>query len=191
MNTKMQLVQTVSLGYQGWDWIAACVWSKPSPSCSFSPSCCSRYLLVLNIRATPAKVRTQVSAHCFSAVSREWWISMFPPPDSIFSLSAVVDDFLTQSSKWKSTCKLQRCTTNVYSQTQSISFDIQIYSDLRSFKNISNLKAFHEQDTFHTTMCHVGCCSKGPWAAIVENIVWPALFLTAGRGSTHSSPSLA
>lgn len=45
--------------------------------------------------------------------------------------------------------------------------------------------------TFHTTMCHVGCWSRVPWAAIVENNVWPALLRTAGRGSTHSSPSLA
>lgn len=45
--------------------------------------------------------------------------------------------------------------------------------------------------TFQTTMCHVGCCSRVPWAAMVENNVCPALFLTAGRGSTHSSPSLA
>ena len=68
-----------------------------------TPSCCSRYLLVLKIRATPASVSTQVSAHCFSAVSREWWMRIFPPPDSIFSLSAVVEDFLTQSSRWNST----------------------------------------------------------------------------------------
>lgn len=45
--------------------------------------------------------------------------------------------------------------------------------------------------TFHITVCHVECCSKVPWAPIVENNVCPALFLTAGRGSTHSSPSLA
>ena len=38
------------------------------------------------------------------------------------------------------------------------------------------------------TICHVECCSNTPCAAIVEKRVWPALFLTAGRGSTHSSP---
>ncbi|TNN67385.1 hypothetical protein EYF80_022330 [Liparis tanakae] len=68
-----------------------------------SPSCWRRYRLVLKMRATPASVSTQVSAHCFSAVSREWWMRMLPPPDSIFSLSAVVDDALTQSSSWYST----------------------------------------------------------------------------------------
>lgn len=68
-----------------------------------SPNCWSRYRLVLKIRATPARVSTHVSAHCFSAVSREWWIRMLPPPDSIFSLSAVVDDVLTQSSRWNNT----------------------------------------------------------------------------------------
>lgn len=68
-----------------------------------SPNCWRRYRLVLKMRATPASVSTHVSAHCFSAVSREWWIRMFPPPDSIFSLSAVVEDFLTQSSRWNRT----------------------------------------------------------------------------------------
>lgn len=67
------------------------------------PNCWRRYLLVLKMRATPAKVSTHVSAHCFSAVSREWWMRMFPPPDSIFSLSAVVDDVLTQSNRWNKT----------------------------------------------------------------------------------------
>lgn len=58
---------------------------------------------MLKMRATPARVSTQVSAHCFSAVSREWWMRMLPPPDSIFSLSAVVDAVRTQSSRWKRT----------------------------------------------------------------------------------------
>ena len=33
---------------------------------------------VENTLATPASVKTQVSAHCFSAVSREWCIKMLP-----------------------------------------------------------------------------------------------------------------
>lgn len=45
--------------------------------------------------------------------------------------------------------------------------------------------------TFQTTICHVCCCSRVPWAAMVENNVCPALLRTAGRGSTHNSPSLA
>ena len=68
-----------------------------------SPNCWRRYRRVLKMRATPASVSTHVSAHCFSAVSREWWMRMFPPPDSIFSLSAVVEDVLTQPSSWNNT----------------------------------------------------------------------------------------
>lgn len=63
---------------------------------------------MLNILATPASVNTHVSAHCFSAVSLEWWMRMLPPPDSIFSLSAVVEDSRTLSNKWNKTCSSQK-----------------------------------------------------------------------------------
>lgn len=84
-----------------------------------SPSCWRRYRLVLKMRATPASVSTHVSAHCFSAVSREWWIRMFPPPDSIFSLSAVVEDVLTQSSSWNRTWRRR-----VTKQSRTVKFYI-------------------------------------------------------------------
>ena len=44
------------------------------------PSCWRVRRLALKTRATPASVRNLVSAHCFSAVSREWCISMLPAP---------------------------------------------------------------------------------------------------------------
>jgi len=47
------------------------------------PSCCSVRRFALNTLATPARVRNRVSAHCFSAVSREWCIRMLPPPPDV------------------------------------------------------------------------------------------------------------
>lgn len=49
----------------------------------------------------------------------------------------------------------------------------------------------NEADTFtcQSTVYHVTFSSKEPCALIVEKSVCPALFLTGGRGSTHSSPS--
>ena len=54
---------------------------------------CRIFRLALNVRATPANDSTQVSAHCFSAVSREWWIKMFPVAASSLTLDAVLDNF--------------------------------------------------------------------------------------------------
>ena len=58
---------------------------------------------MLKTRATPASVRTRVSAHCFSAVSLEWWIRMFPEAASSLLSEAVLDNFLTLSSRGNST----------------------------------------------------------------------------------------
>ena len=44
--------------------------------------------------------------------------------------------------------------------------------------------------TCQRTVYHVVCSSRAPCALMVENRVCPALFLTAGLGSTHSSPNL-
>lgn len=78
-------------------------WHTQKKKKVYLPKGCSKYLLVLKILATPASVKTHVSAHCFSAVSLEWWMRILPPPDSIFSLSAVVEDSRTRSSRWKRT----------------------------------------------------------------------------------------
>ena len=67
---------------------------------------CRIFRLALNVRATPANDSTQVSAHCFSAVSREWWIKMFPVAASSLTLDAVLDNFWTFSSSGKRTYML-------------------------------------------------------------------------------------
>lgn len=67
---------------------------------------CRIFRLALNVRATPANDSTQVSAHCFSAVSREWWIKMFPVAASSLTLDAVLDNFWTFSRSGKRTYQL-------------------------------------------------------------------------------------
>lgn len=62
---------------------------------------------VLKTRATPANESTHVSAHCFSAVSLEWCISIFPGKAVLSDgggHSAAADDItFTFSSKGNST----------------------------------------------------------------------------------------
>ena len=45
----------------------------------------------------------------------------------------------------------------------------------------------HDQLTFHRTSFHVSFWRSVPWAEMVENRVWLALFLTAALSSTHRS----
>lgn len=68
-----------------------------------SPIGCKIFLLELNVRATPARVKTLVSAHCFSAVSREWWIKMFPAAVSSLHDDAWLDNSFTLSNKGNKT----------------------------------------------------------------------------------------
>ena len=59
-----------------------------------------------------------------------------------------------------------------------------------SLRAVTSLKQLSESvQTCQMTVCQVGCCSKTPWAAMVENRVCPELLRTAGRGSTHMSPT--
>ena len=72
----------------------------------FLPKDCRTLLLLLNTLATPASERTCVSAHCFSAVSLEWCIRMFPPFLDSFVSEAWLEIFFTWSSMGKRTCKV-------------------------------------------------------------------------------------
>ena len=74
---------------------------------------------LLNTRATPLSVRTRVSAHCFSAVSREWWMRIlffeFTASLGGGTSAAEVDMVFTCSSKGNNTCWKMNTTLYVMS----------------------------------------------------------------------------
>ena len=74
--------------------------------------------------------------------------------------------------------------TNIITHLKPSSKSFQCPNDTNSIKWENSNRTFQRRDF------QVVICRRSPWAAIVEKSVWPALFLTAGRESTHSSPNL-
>ena len=74
--------------------------------------------------------------------------------------------------------------TNIIAHLKPSSKSFQCPNDTNTIKWENSIRTFQRRDF------QVVICRRSPWAAIVEKSVWPALFLTAGRESTHSSPNL-
>ena len=129
------------------------------------------------ITMSPSIFHTCVSAHCFCAVSRLWWIIM-----AVWTL-------LVLAAPAASLTLSRRGNITWYMYNKNIVIHVYTVSNTCTCTCVHVHVHAHMYMwlTFHSTSCQVSFCRRVPWAEIVEKRVWQALLRTADLSSTQSS----